>query len=117
MTDTLKNKDGSTYVVISAFGWAMDKNLFRAFAKLAESSQVTGNFASGKDLKQNGKAIEAADDSIFVYYVPDESKLVDFCFYKPRDEEGNTCGVLIYGGEDNADLVKGKLMQSCFDLA
>ena len=117
MTDTLKNKDGSTYVVISAFGWAMDKNLFRAFAKLAEASHVTGNFATGKDLKQNGKAIKAADDCVFAYYIPDESKLVDFSFYTPRDEEGNTCGVLIYGGEGNTDLVAKKLVQACFDLA
>ena len=109
MTDTLKNKTGSTYVVISAFGWAMDKNLFRAFAKLAESSHVTGNFATGKDLKQDGEAIKAADDSVFAYYIPDESKLVGFTFYTPRDEEGNTYGVLIYGGEGNAEIVAEKL--------
>jgi hypothetical protein len=105
MTNTKTNTNGGTYVVISPFGWQMDKNPFRAFIRLAERSLVTGNFAKGKDFKSDSSLIETSDDSIMVYYIKDESQMAGTNWYRPVDADDKPIGVLVYGGDTNANIV------------
>lgn len=103
--DTKIDANGGSYYVISGFGWAQDANPFRAFMKLAESANVTGQYPKAKDRKANGSLTEAADDGIMVYYVADDSKCKGFNFYCPADADNKPIGVLVYGGDNNAQLV------------
>ena len=103
--DTTTNKLGGTYVVTSAFGWCQDRNPFRAFMKLADRSYVTGSFPKAKDRKADGNLIETADNSIMVFYVANDAGFDHMNFYAPVDENDKPCGLLIYGGESNVDMV------------
>lgn len=103
--DTQIDANGGTYYVVSAFGWASDKNPFRAFMKLAEHSYITGSFPKAKDYKSNGELCKRADTAIFVYYVADDSKVKGLNWFRPVDENNKPLGTLIYGGDDNCQLI------------
>ena len=104
--DTTTNRLGGTYVVTSAFGWCQDRNPFRAFMKLADRSYVTGSFPKAKDRKADGDLVERADNGIFVYYVQNDASFHHMNFYRPVDENDNPIGILIYGGDDNANIIQ-----------
>jgi len=103
--DTTTNKLGGTYVVTSAFGWCQDRNPFRAFMKLAERSYVTGSFPKAKDRKSDGSLVEVSDTAIMVYYVENDASWNHMNFYRPVDENDNPVGILIYGGDNNIDMI------------
>lgn len=105
MENTTTNKLGGTYVVTSAYGWCQDRNPFRAFMRLAERSYVTGSFPKAKDWKADGSLVEIADDGIMVYYVKDDKEFHHMNFYRPVDENDNPVGILIYGGDNNIEMV------------
>ena len=104
--DTTTNRLGGTYVVTSAFGWCQDRNPFRAFMKLADRSYVTGSFPKAKDRKSDGSLIERADSGIFVYYVKDDSRCTGMNWYRPVDRNNEPLGILLYGGNDNAEIIQ-----------
>lgn len=102
---TLTNNQGGTYAVISPYGWQLDKNPIRAFIRLAERSLVTGNFAKGKDFKSDSSLIEMSDETIMVYYIKDESQMAGINWFTPVDADNKPIGVLVYGGDNNANIV------------
>ena len=105
MEDTTTNSKGGTYVVTTAFGWCQDRNPFRAFMKLAERSYVNGSFPKAKDRKADGSLVKTADNGVLVYYVENDASWDHMNFYRPVDKNDNPVGILIYGGDDNINLI------------
>lgn len=101
----MTNANGGTYIVISPYGWQMDKNPFRAFMLLAEQSLVTGSFPKAADRKSNGSIFDKSDDGVLVYFVKDEDKFAGTSWFHPIDEDDNPIGVLVYGGDRNVNRV------------
>ena len=79
--------------------------------KLAEDGSITGSFPRAKDRKANGELCKMADTRVLVYYVADNSKVKGINWFNPVDENDKPLGTLVYGGDDNCELVARLLSQ------
>ena len=90
------NSQGSTYMVTTPCGWSLGASPWKALANLNIYSDSTGKRIN----KLNDADFEETSNSIYLWFIADESKMDRIEGYAPVDADGELCGLALYAGDD-----------------
>lgn len=96
--DTTQNITGSGYLLAGAFGHEIDKNPFRAYAKMAAAGKIDGGLTSSN-------LEDISDRALTLWYIPVMSKLDRLGLAGiPLTKDGAMCGTPIYADTTNTAI-------------
>jgi hypothetical protein len=102
MATTTKTKAGSAYLLCGVFGYCIDKNPFRAYAKMAQAGMITGSCEV--NLRETSALHEVGDRALTMWYLPSADLFHDLEGVQPVDILRNPCGTIIYGDTTSTTL-------------